>query len=46
MADRRFLSSDPKVLRVAVCSFYDMLMVVTRTFNEFQDDVTESTSMC
>lgn len=38
---RDFVSSDPKVLRVAMSSFYDMLSVVMRTFREFEDEVKE-----
>lgn len=34
---RSFVACDPKVLRVALSSFYDMLSVALRTLQEFDD---------
>lgn len=38
---RTFVACDPKVLRVALSSFYDMLAVTLRTLREFDEDEEE-----
>jgi hypothetical protein len=35
---RRFSADDLKLLRVAMSSFFDMLLVCTKTLMEFDDD--------
>lgn len=40
--DRRFEATEARILRVVLSGFYDMALVVSKTFLEFDDEAQES----